>query len=83
MSDIPFKTTLSQIKKIPSIVKRMQKSGVQQSFLDEASRLAQTDQGVYELMELWSEENDLIEREKIIIDLRKSLVDCFCVVGKL
>lgn len=76
-----FPTTEEQQKKIPKIAKEMTNTCLFDSFVDEWAKLAKTDQGVFELGELWFEEktdseerlkleeaiNDiLIENEKII-----------------
>lgn len=68
-----FKTTPEQIINLDIIVSKMMLEKISPSFISEASHLAKTDQGVYDLMKLWMDHPD--EREKIIKDIDKSIND--------
>lgn len=59
---------------IANIIITMKEAGIDLNFIIEASEVAKTDQGVYELMEMWltSSEN---ERLEIIGDIQDSLDD--------
>lgn len=72
----PFKTTPEQIVNLASIVIAMVNAGLDQAFVAAASELARTDQGVYDLMELWmASEDDEAERDEIVADIQESLDD--------
>ena len=73
---IPFRTTPDQVMRLASIMIEMGKAGLDENFIVAASELARTDQGVYDLMALWTDsEGDASEREKIIADLQESIDD--------
>lgn len=72
---IPFKTTHEQILKLASIMMEMEKSGLDGDFIVEASELARTDQGLFDLMALWVDANDATERDEIVADIQESLDD--------
>ena len=73
--DIPFRTAPEQVANINSIGMKMLKEGVNSLAIVRMAELASTDQGIYDLMELWSEENDRHERNKIILDLQHLIHD--------
>jgi len=73
---ILFKTTEDQILHLASIVVDMKSAGLPPRFIVDAYRIAQTDQGVYDLMALWAEAaNDPHERDEIIADIQESVDD--------
>lgn len=72
---IPFKTTPDQVMKLASIMVEMQNAGLDQQLIVDASELARTDQGVYDLMALWRDTSDAAERDEIVADLQESIDD--------
>lgn len=70
-----FKTTPEQQSRLFEIADQMEKVGLECLFIFKAFMLAAIDQGVYDLMVLWFEEKDLIERQEIINDIQKSIDD--------
>jgi len=73
---IPFKTTPEQVMKLASIMVEMEASGLERDFIVAASDIARTDQGVYDLMELWLDSSvDSGERDEIVADLQESIDD--------
>jgi DNA-binding phage protein len=71
----PFKTTPEQILNLASIMVEMRNVGLEHAFIVKASKLAESDQGVYDLMELWFAESDDSEREEIVADIQESIDD--------
>lgn len=69
---IPFKTTPAQLNNVDQIAADMKRCGVDPDFVKLVSGLAKVDQGVYDLMVMWLEEDD---REEITKDLQDSLND--------
>lgn len=68
---IPFRTTPEQILNLPALVAGMKKAGLDRKLIANAAELASSDQGVYELVELWGEcENDPAERALIVADIQ-------------
>lgn len=72
---IPFQTTSDQILKLAAIMVEMERAGLDRDFIVKASELARFDQGVYDLMALWSDANDATEQAAIIADVQESLDD--------
>jgi hypothetical protein len=72
--DIPFKTTPEQRREIPSVVSAMHAACVEPTLIAAAAELAQTDQGVFDLLKLWLRAVGQ-ERDEIIGDIRESLAD--------
>ena len=73
---IPFKTTAEQVINLAKIVTEMNQAGLNQSFIVAASELGRSDQGVYDLMMLWSDAKaDLAERDEIVADIQESIDD--------
>ena len=73
---IPFKTTPEQVMSLASIMVGMKAAGVDPEFIVKVSELARTDQGVYDLMEMWlAAENEPAERDEIVADLQEALDD--------
>ena len=73
---IPFRTTPEQIMTLATIMVKMEKTGLDRNFIVEASELARSDQGVYDLMALWLDAaTDAAERDEIVADIQESLDD--------
>lgn len=73
---IPFRTTPEQVLRLAAIMLEMERAGIDRSFIVEAEELARMDQGVFDLMELWSEAAaDPSERDEVIASLQESLDD--------
>jgi hypothetical protein len=72
---IPFQTTAEQILKLDDITIKMRNAGINDSFINNAKNIAITDQGVFDLMELWTKETDLSELAEIINDIQKAIND--------
>jgi len=68
-----FKTTDAQCIQLARIVVAMSDAGLDAGFVRRANDLAREDQGAYELLELWSEEEDEREREEILADMQDML----------
>lgn len=71
---IPFKTTRRQVQRLKGIVEQMRSSGVDDRFLKRAQRIARFDQGVYDLMVMWSECLDLPHVRNNVLDDISELV---------
>lgn len=75
-TEIPFKTTLDQVFALTGIMSKMRDAGVDPAFILEAQDLARTDQGVFDLMELWAELADGDpERDEAIADIQDLIDD--------
>lgn len=73
---IPFHTTPEQVMNLATIMVAMRNAGLAQDFIVQASELARTDQGVYDLMAMWlAAKGDVDEQREIIADLQESLDD--------
>jgi DNA-binding phage protein len=73
---IPFRTTPEQVLKLATIMVEMEKTGLDRDFIVEASELARSDQGIYDLMALWIDAaNDPSERDEVVADIQESLDD--------
>jgi DNA-binding phage protein len=71
---IPFPTTSEQKLKLAEYVVQMMHAGLDREFIVNASELARMDQGVYDLVELWSRvASDQNERDQIIADIQDLL----------
>ena len=70
-----FKTTDDQVLNLDSIMVRMKAAGLDHSFIVKASELARTDQGIYDLMELWLGTSEEAERNEIVADIQDSIDD--------
>lgn len=69
-----FKTSDAQCIQLARIVVAMSDAGLDVGFVRRAQDLAREDQGAYELLELWSEEeDDEREREEILADMQDML----------
>jgi len=71
---IPYRTTPEQVLKLARIVVEMQNAGLANEFIAGCHELARVDQGVFELMELWSEAGPGEERDDTEADLQ-DLID--------
>ena len=70
---IPFETTHAQREKLHIISVYFRKQGVNEPFITTAHKLAEIDQGVFELMELLY--NNIQEQTELINAISKSIVD--------
>jgi hypothetical protein len=59
----PARSTPKQVTKLAAILVEMEGAGLDRSFIVAASGLARTDQGVYDLIALWSGTRDDSERD--------------------
>jgi hypothetical protein len=65
MTNMPFPTTQEQIAKLPAILDEMLLAGIAPDFAEKVIALAAECQGVFELVEMWSEHrHQPFEREK-------------------
>jgi DNA-binding phage protein len=72
----PFKTTPDQVFALASIMLEMKSAGLDHEFIVNASELARTDQGIYDLMALWlGAAADPAERDEIVADIQESMDD--------
>lgn len=72
---IPFPTTSEQKLQLAHHMMEMQRAGLGDEFIVNASELARMDQGIYDLFELWSQSaGNQNERDQIIADIQ-DLVD--------
>lgn len=65
-----FKTTDDQLIRLACIVTEMAKAGIDRRFIVSCSELARTDQGVFDLMELWCEAERDDDRGETLADLQ-------------
>jgi hypothetical protein len=72
---ILFRTTTEQAMTLASIMVEMGRAGLDDQFIVAASDLARSDQGLYDLMAMWSAATDATERDEIIADLQESIDD--------
>jgi DNA-binding phage protein len=72
---IPFKTTSGQVVKLASIVVEMKRAGLDDNFIAAAFELAHTDQGVFDLMDLWQGATDGSNRDDVVADIQESIDD--------
>jgi len=73
---IPFKTTPEQVINLAKIVTDMNQAGLSRDFIVDASELARSDQGVYDLMNLWLHVgSNPAERNEIVADIQESIDD--------
>ncbi|MCB0343056.1 MAG: helix-turn-helix transcriptional regulator [Pseudobdellovibrionaceae bacterium] len=71
MSD--FITTDEQKVKIYTIAATMKQSGLSDRFISSAVRLAEYYEGVFDLFELWAEEEGSQEKKSIIADIQEEI----------
>lgn len=70
----PFPTTAEQRLRLPGFVADMLSAGLDEDLITKASELANVDQGIFELFELWTEsEADPAERALIVADMQDLL----------
>lgn len=72
---IPFPTPASAMAKIGGIVDKMELAGLDCEFTVAAYSLGLRDEGVYDLMVMWNDSDDPIERAEIEIEIRTSTAD--------
>jgi DNA-binding phage protein len=72
----PYQTTVEQVLVLAGIIGQMQKVGLDPEFVVGAYDLARVNQGVFDLMELWSELPDGDpERDEAIADIQDLIDD--------
>lgn len=71
---IPFGTTPEQIDLLTPITQAMTSAGLEESFVASAQELARTDQGVFDLMDLWTSAPES-ERDDIVAAIQASIAD--------
>jgi hypothetical protein len=71
---LPFRTTHEQIIRLAEIVTAMTSTGLDRRFVAAGFELARTDQGIFELMELWYEADSKADGEETLADLQ-DLID--------
>jgi len=71
---LPFQTTHEQIIRLAEIVTAMNRASLDLRFVAACSELARTDQGVFELMELWHDADSEGDRAETLADLQ-DLID--------
>lgn len=67
---------LAKQMKLFSIAKKMNKSGLSDSFIVNAVRIALEFDGVADLMSLWAEETEKKEKEEIVADIQDMIEAC-------
>ena len=72
---IPFPTTAQQREQIPFLTLVMHGEGLAPELVLRIAELAKTDQGVFDLMTLWCDTEDEVERALIVDDVRSCLKD--------
>lgn len=73
--NIIFITTQAEIEKAKLIKERMLASGLDLNWVAHVLYLANRDQGVFNLMELWDNETDPVERDLTIEALKEAVHD--------
>ncbi len=68
---IPFKTTAEEIIRLSEIVVAMRDAGISREFIRGAHALATKDQGVFDLMQLWSTAETDDDRKETIADIQE------------
>lgn len=71
-----FNEYLIEFATLEMIGDDMVNSGISAKFVTEASKVALEFDGVFDLMQLWYEERDNEEREKILVDLKECVHAC-------
>lgn len=68
-----FQTTAEQKVRLYEIAAEMARSGLSKSFIAGAVELASASEGIYDLMELWADEDDTEERGEIVSDIQEAI----------
>lgn len=68
-----FSTTEEEKAKIPAIAETMIKDGLSKDFVEKVVKVAEEDQGAFDLMEMWLKEN--VDRLVIQLELKGVLKD--------
>lgn len=74
---LPFPTEQSQVEKIGPIAEKMTSEGLSEEFVKDTSDIARVDQGMFELMEMWSDASDLAIRSFVVSDIESTLNDYY------
>lgn len=72
--DIPFRTTKSQLLLMHTYTMEMERLGYDPKFIDDVATLASTDQGMYDLLEMWYHADDT-DRVFVFKDLEQGMKD--------
>jgi DNA-binding phage protein len=72
---MPFQTTPEQVLKLATIVVAMQKAKLPMQFIFDAQKVAQSDQGVFDLMEMWLDAKNHNDRDDVIADIQEVVED--------
>jgi hypothetical protein len=75
LDKIPFVTTNEQLNKIPTMMVAMEDLGLSVDFIKNVAHLAHFDQGIFDLMSLLVDEEDIKERSSILTDLQDLMND--------
>ena len=71
----PFATTVSQKIDVYKIAAQMADNGLSKEFIADAVDLALCYEGAHDLLVLWSQEEDQVQREEIVADLQDEIDD--------
>lgn len=72
---IPFWTTKAERVRIKHIATAMIEADVSFDLVSDACRLANDDEGVFDLMQLWYTSETRRERDEVIAELQESIKD--------
>jgi len=72
---IPFKTTPEEIEHLKVIIEEMKVVGIDERFISYASEYARIDQGMFDLIDLWSQEQNSVEKQNILNDIQQGIDD--------
>jgi DNA-binding phage protein len=72
---MPFRTTPEQVLKLAAIVVAMQKARLPTQFIFDAQKVAQLDQGVFDLMEMWLAAKKQDDRDEVVADIQEVVED--------
>ena len=72
---MPFRTTPEQVLELAGIVVAMQKAKLPTQFIFDAQKVAQLDQGVFDLMEMWLNAKKGDERDEVVADIQELVED--------
>lgn len=76
MNPLPFPTSDAQLSKLPSFLNKMFCWGFSKEFLWVVEAVASKDQGMFELVEMWSQHShDYEEQAMDVVAIRATLKD--------
>ena len=73
--NIPFQTTPEQLDRLDQIFSEMRKNGVSFDIVHQACLIAKTDQGMFDLLELYNNTILPDEQKVILADIQKTIDD--------